>query len=65
MTRVCGNIPIVLVGNRKLNGKDRFPRRGITLHKRKLNVLGYIEIDAQRGYGCEKPILMIEKELLG
>ena len=63
LTRICDNIPIVLVGN-KVDQKDRKVKaRQITFH-RKRN-LQYFDISAKSNYQYEKPFLWILRTLTG
>ena len=63
LTRICENIPIVLVGN-KVDVKDRKVKaRQITFH-RKRN-LQYYDISAKSNYQYEKPFLWIARRLAG
>merc|ERR1711970_1484007 len=63
LTRVCENIPIVLVGN-KVDVKDRKVKgKQITFHRKKN--LQYYDISAKSNYQFEKPFLWIGKKLLG
>ena len=63
LTRICENIPIVLVGN-KVDQKDRKVKaRQITFH-RKRN-LQYFDISAKSNYQYEKPFLWILRTLVG
>ena len=63
LTRICENIPIVLVGN-KVDQKDRKVKaRQITFH-RKRN-LQYFDISAKSNYQYEKPFLWILRNLAG
>ena len=63
LTRICDNIPIVLVGN-KVDQKDRKVKaRQITFH-RKRN-LQYFDISAKSNYQYEKPFLWILRTLSG
>lgn len=63
LTRICENIPIVLVGN-KVDQKDRKVRaRQITFHRTRN--LQYYDISAKSNYQYEKPFLWILKTLLG
>jgi len=53
LTRVCDNIPIVLVGN-KVDVKDRkVTAKSITFHRKKN--LPYYDISAKSNYNFEKP----------
>lgn len=62
LTRVCGDIPIVLCCN-KVEVKDRkLKAKKITFH-RKMN-LPYYEISAKANYNLEKPFLWLARELL-
>jgi GTP-binding nuclear protein Ran len=63
LTRICDNIPIVLVG-KKVDQKDRKVKaRQITFH-RKRN-LQYFDISAKSNYQYEKPFLWILRTLVG
>eukprot|EP00771_Trimastix_marina_P001924 gnl/Trimastix_PCT/3034.p3 GENE.gnl/Trimastix_PCT/3034~~gnl/Trimastix_PCT/3034.p3 ORF type:complete len:228 (+),score=77.15 gnl/Trimastix_PCT/3034:1215-1898(+) len=63
LTRVCDNIPIVLVGN-KADVKDRKVKpRAITFHRKKN--LQYFDISARSNYNFEKPFLWLSKKLIG
>jgi GTP-binding nuclear protein Ran len=63
LTRICENIPIVLVGN-KVDCKDRKVKaRQITFH-RKRN-LQYYDVSAKSNYQYEKPFLWILRRLVG
>ena len=63
LTRICENIPIVLVGN-KVDQKDRKVRaRQITFHRTRN--LQYYDISAKSNYQYEKPFLWILKTLVG
>lgn len=61
--RVCGKIPIVLLGN-KVDVKERKVKaRNITYH-RKRN-LQYYDLSAKSNYNFEKPFLWLAKSLAG
>ena len=61
LTRVCDNIPIVLVGN-KVDVKDRKVRaKMITFHRRRN--LQYYDISAKSNYNFEKPFLWLARKL--
>ncbi|KAM3145452.1 hypothetical protein pb186bvf_002496 [Paramecium bursaria] len=61
LTRICENIPIVLVGN-KVDSKDRKVKaRQITFH-RKTN-LQYYDVSAKSNYQYEKPFLWLLRRL--
>jgi GTP-binding nuclear protein Ran len=61
ITRVCDNIPIVLVGN-KVDCADRQVRaKMITFHRKK--GLQYYDISAKSNYNFEKPFLWLAKKL--
>eukprot|EP00929_Paragymnodinium_shiwhaense_P094969 TRINITY_DN55894_c0_g1_i1.p1 TRINITY_DN55894_c0_g1~~TRINITY_DN55894_c0_g1_i1.p1 ORF type:complete len:239 (-),score=49.58 TRINITY_DN55894_c0_g1_i1:872-1519(-) len=63
LTRVCENIPIVLVGN-KCDVKDRKVKaKQITFHRRKN--LQYYDISAKSNYNFEKPFLWLARKLSG
>jgi len=62
ITRVCGNIPIVLVGN-KIDIKDRkVLARNIQFHRKKN--IHYYEISAKSNYNYEKPFLHLARKLM-
>eukprot|EP00698_Gefionella_okellyi_P017100 TRINITY_DN4959_c0_g1_i1.p2 TRINITY_DN4959_c0_g1~~TRINITY_DN4959_c0_g1_i1.p2 ORF type:complete len:217 (+),score=49.84 TRINITY_DN4959_c0_g1_i1:97-747(+) len=55
--RVCGNIPVVLVGN-KVDVKDRkVLLKHITFHRKKN--LSYVDMSARSNYNIHKPFLLI------
>jgi GTP-binding nuclear protein Ran len=61
ITRVCDNIPIVLVGN-KVDAPDRQVKaKMITFHRRKN--LQYYDISAKSNYNFEKPFLWLARRL--
>jgi len=63
LTRICENIPIVLVGN-KVDQKDRKVRaRQITFHRKRS--LQYYDISAKSNYQYEKPFLWLLRTLVG
>ena len=63
VTRVCDNIPIVLVGN-KVDVKDRKVKaKSITFH-RKRN-LQYYDVSAKSNYQFEKPFLWLLRRISG
>jgi len=62
ITRVCENIPIVLVGN-KVDVKDRkVTIKQITFHRKKN--LQYYDISAKSNYNFEKPFLYLARRLV-
>lgn len=63
LTRVCEDIPIVLVGN-KIDCKDRKVKpKEIQFHRKKN--LQYFDISAKSNYNFEKPFLYIIRKLTG
>ncbi len=63
LTRVCENIPIVLVGN-KVDVKDRKVKaRQINFHRKKN--LQYFDISAKSNYNFERPFLWLARKLTG
>ncbi|KAF1742142.1 LOW QUALITY PROTEIN: hypothetical protein MXB_3479 [Myxobolus squamalis] len=63
LTRVCEDIPMVLVGN-KVDVKDRKVKaKSITFH-RKQN-LQYYDVSAKSNYNFEKPFLWLARKLTG
>lgn len=63
LSRVCENIPIVLVGN-KVDVKDRKVKaKSITFHRKKN--LQYYDISAKSNYNFEKPFLYLARKLIG
>jgi len=63
LTRVCGTIPMVLVGN-KVDVKDRKVKpKMITFHRKKN--IQYYDISAKSNYNYEKPFLYLIRRLLG
>jgi len=63
ITRVCDNIPIVLVGN-KVDVKDRKVKARQILFPRKHGIQ-YSDISAKSNYQFEKPFIWLLKKLLG
>jgi GTP-binding nuclear protein Ran len=63
ITRICDNIPIVLVGN-KVDEKNRKVKAKQILFARK-HGLQYFDISAKSNYQFEKPFLWILKKLTG
>merc|ERR1711935_1034717 len=62
LTRVCENIPIVLVGN-KVDVKDRKVKaKQITFHRKKN--LQYYDISAKSNYQFEKPFVWLLRRLV-
>ena len=63
LSRVCENIPIVLVGN-KVDVKDRKVKaKQITYHRR--HNLQYFDVSAKSNYQFEKPFLWLCRKLSG
>jgi GTP-binding nuclear protein Ran len=63
LTRVCPNIPIVLVGN-KIDIRDRkVLAKKVTFHKK--NNMRYFEISAKNQYHFEMPFLSLARQLFG
>jgi len=62
ITRVCDNIPIVLVGN-KVDVKDRKVKARQILFPRKHGIQ-YYDISAKSNYQFEKPFVWLLKKLL-
>jgi len=63
LTRVCDNIPIVLVGN-KVDIKDRKVKAKSIVFHRKKN-LQYYDVSAKSNYNFEKPFLWLARKLTG
>jgi GTP-binding nuclear protein Ran len=63
ITRVCDNIPIVLVGN-KVDVKDRKVKARNILFPRKHGIQ-YYDISAKSNYQFEKPFVWLLKKLTG
>ena len=63
LTRVCENIPIVLVGN-KVDVADRKVKARQILFPRKHGIQ-YYDISAKSNYQFEKPFLWLLKKLTG
>jgi GTP-binding nuclear protein Ran len=62
VTRVCPNIPIVLVGN-KIDISDRkVPAKRVVFHKK--NNMRYFEISAKSNYHFEMPFLALARQVL-
>ncbi|KAF9322907.1 GTP-binding nuclear protein gsp1/Ran [Linnemannia elongata] len=63
LTRVCGNIPIVLYGN-KVDIKERKVKpKTIDFHRKKS--IQYYDISAKSNYNYEKPFLWLSRKLAG
>ncbi|OMJ84790.1 hypothetical protein SteCoe_14045 [Stentor coeruleus] len=63
LTRICDNIPIVLVGN-KVDVKDRKVKaKQIAYHRR--HSMQYFDISAKSNYQFEKPFLWLCRKLSG
>ena len=63
LTRVCENIPIVLVGN-KVDIKERKVKaKQVTFHRKKN--LPYYDISAKSNYNFEKPFLWLARKIFG
>lgn len=63
LTRVCENIPIVLVGN-KVDIKERKVKaKQVTFHRKKN--LPYYDISAKSNYHFDKPFLWLAKRIFG
>nr|P41914.1 RecName: Full=GTP-binding nuclear protein Ran; AltName: Full=GTPase Ran; AltName: Full=Ras-like protein TC4 [Tetrahymena pyriformis]BAA04849.1 Ran/TC4 [Tetrahymena pyriformis] len=63
LTRICENVPIVLVGN-KVDSKDsKVKARQITFHRKRS--LQYYDVSAKSNYQYEKPFLWILRKLTG
>ncbi|KAJ7263790.1 GTP-binding nuclear protein RAN, partial [Mycena rebaudengoi] len=63
VTRICGNILIVLCGN-KVDVKERKVKTSeVTFHRKKN--LQYFEISAKSNYNFEKPFVWLGRKLLG
>lgn len=61
LTRVCPDIPIVLVGN-KIDVRDRkIPAKRVCFHKK--NNMRYFEISAKSNYHFELPFLSLARSL--
>ena len=62
LTRVCENVPVVLVGN-KVDVKDRKVKaQQITFHRKKN--LQYYDISAKSNYQFEKPFVWLLRHLM-
>eukprot|EP00026_Physarum_polycephalum_P017848 Phypoly_transcript_19206.p1 GENE.Phypoly_transcript_19206~~Phypoly_transcript_19206.p1 ORF type:complete len:226 (+),score=37.52 Phypoly_transcript_19206:25-678(+) len=61
--RVCGRVPIVLVGN-KVDTKDRKVKaKQITFHRKKN--IHYFDLSARTNYNIDKPFVRILRDLTG
>lgn len=61
--RVCGKVPMVLVGN-KVDCKERAVKAKNVVFHRKKNI-PHFELSAKSNYHIEKPFLFILRSLLG
>jgi GTP-binding nuclear protein Ran len=63
LTRVCNNIPIVLVGN-KVDIKERKVKaKNVSFHRKKN--LPYYDISAKSNYHFEKPFVYLARKITG
>ncbi|KAH8360864.1 hypothetical protein KR084_009535 [Drosophila pseudotakahashii] len=63
LIRVCGNIPIVLCGNKADIKHRKIKAKNVTFHRK--NNLHYIEMSAKSNYNYEKPFLYLLRQLVG
>merc|ERR1719329_713969 len=63
LTRVCENIPIVLVGNKCDVNDRKVKAKQITFHRKKN--LQYYDISAKSNYNFEKPFIWLARKLSG
>lgn len=64
ITRICGNIPIVICGNKlDLHNKRKIPKEKITYPKKKN--LPYFEISIKKMIDIHQPILYLLRQLTG
>ena len=61
LTRVCGNIPIVLVGNKCDMKERRVKTKMINFHQRKN--MPYFDISAKSNFNFEKPFRWLARKL--
>lgn len=61
LTRVCENIPIVLVGNKADMKERKLKANQITFHRRRN--LQYYNVSAKSNYHYEKPFVWLLKQL--
>lgn len=61
--RVCGKIPIVLVGNKVDTKERKVKAKNITFHRRK-NIT-YFDISARSNYNIDKPFIRIIRDITG
>jgi GTP-binding nuclear protein Ran len=61
--RVCGKIPIVLVGNKVDTKERKVKAKAITFHRKKN--LAYFDVSARTNFNIDKPFLRILRELTG
>jgi GTP-binding nuclear protein Ran len=63
LTRVCENIPIVLIGN-KVDIKDRKVKaKQITFHRKK--GIQYYDVSAKSNYQFERPFVYLLRRIVG
>ncbi|GAB4836846.1 serine/threonine protein kinase Ran1 [Ancistrocladus abbreviatus] len=60
---VCGNIPIVLCGNKVDVTNRQVEAKEVTFHRKKN--LPYCEISAKSNYNFEKPFLLLARKIAG
>ena len=61
LTRVCEQIPIVLVGNKVDQKERKVTAKNITFHRKKN--LPYYDISAKSNYNFEKPFLWLARKI--
>lgn len=62
LTRVCGNIPIVILGNKVDIEERNVVAKDITFH-RKMDLV-YFDVSAKSNYNFEKPFLLLLKTIV-
>ncbi|KAL9680254.1 hypothetical protein QQ045_018132 [Rhodiola kirilowii] len=62
LCRVCGNIPIVLCGNKVDASNRQVEAKLVTFHRKKN--LQYCEISAKSNYNCSEPFLYLARKFM-
>lgn len=63
ITRICDNIPIVILGNKVDDPIRKVQPKHITFHRKKN--LQYYELSAKKNYNYEKPFIYLARKLFG
>ena len=64
VTRVCGTIPTVLIGNKSEDPDRKVKTEHVSFHQKldRTNI-EYVEVSAKSGFGIEKPFISLLRSL--